>query len=229
MGWRYLYWTCGSLILIMSILRVTVITFHETPKFSVCNNNDEQVVRTLGGIATKYNRPFSLTVAKLQECGQVSSTHAKSSVSFSELLIHYKGLFTTRKETLSVCLIWLSWCLIGLAYPLFYIFLPDYLSSRGADFGESSPYITWRNYAITNACAIPGPIIAGYLCRTRLLGRKYTMTIGSILSSKFAKALKRRTTNPPNSGFPVCLYNREKWSREPWIYLRHQYRYQHRE
>lgn len=191
MGWRYLYWTCGSLILVMSILRWTVIKFHETPKFALCNNDDEQVIRTLKGIAIRYNQPFSLTVAELREYGQVNTTHAKSSVSFSELTIHYNGLFSTHTETLSVSLIWLSWALIGMAYPLFYIFLPQYFKSRGAYFGSGSAYITWRDYAITNACAIPGPIIAGYLCRTRLLGRKFTMLIGGILSSKDEASIVR--------------------------------------
>jgi hypothetical protein len=71
-----------------------------------------------------------------------------------------------------------------MAYPLFYIFLSDYFKGRGADFGDGPAYINWRNYAITNACTIPGPIIAGYLCRTKLLGRKYTMLIGGKFSSK---------------------------------------------
>jgi hypothetical protein len=181
MGWRYLYWTCGSLILVMSILRVTVIEFHETQKFAICNNDDEQVVRTLGNLD---KRPFSLTIAQLLECGQVNTTHTKRSVSLSELMIHYKGLFSTRQETLSASLIWLSWATIGMAYPLFYIFLSDYFKGRGADFGDGPAYINWRNYAITNACTIPGPIIAGYLCRTKLLGRKYTMLIGGKFSSK---------------------------------------------
>lgn len=194
MGWRYLYFASGAIIFVMSILRVTVIRFHETPKYAICNNDDEHVVQTLGKIATKYNRPFSLTVAKLQECGSVSTAHAKSSFSFSELALHYKGLFASRRQCLSVVLLWLSWMLIGLAYPLFYIFLPDYLSSRGADFGETSAYITWRDYAITNTLAIPGPIIAGYLCRTRLLGRRYTMAIGGVISSEHGFCFLKATS-----------------------------------
>lgn len=190
MGWRYLYWTCGSLILVMSILRVTVIKFHETPKFSICNNDDEGVIRALESIAKKYKRPFSLTVEKLQACGEVNTAHAKrtSTISFSELAVHYRGLFSSQKETLSVTLIWISWGLIGMAYPLFYYFLSEYLESRGANFGDGSAYITWRDYAITNALAIPGPIIAGLLCQTKLLGRRYTMTIGGLLSSKYTYA-----------------------------------------
>lgn len=185
MGWRYVYFTAGGAVLVMSILRVTVIRFHETPKYLLCRNDDERVVKTLRDIATRYNRPFSLTVEQLQACGRSNTSHASTANAFSELTLHFKGLFVTRKTGLSTALVWFSWCLIGLAYPLFYIFLPEYLASRGADFGESSAYITWRNYAITNSLGIPGPLIAGMLCRVRFLGRRYTMVIGGILSSTY--------------------------------------------
>jgi hypothetical protein len=35
------------------------------------------------------------------------------------LVFHVRGLFTTRKMALSTTLVWLSWLLIGLAYPLY--------------------------------------------------------------------------------------------------------------
>jgi hypothetical protein len=184
MGWRYLYFTCGALVFAMSMARVLAIRFHETPKYNLCQNKDENVVKTLKYIAEKYQRPCSLTVEQLQSCGNVSSAHSSKHISFMELKIHLNGLFMTKQMTLSTVLVWLSWTVIGLAYPLFFIFLPDYISSRGADFGEESSDITWRNYAITNALAIPGPLIAGCLCRTRLLGRRYTMVIGALLASE---------------------------------------------
>lgn len=183
MGWRYVYFTAGAVVLALSVLRWTVVRFHETPKFSLCQNKDEQVVKTLSMIATKYNRPMSLTVEQLRACGEVKSAHASSSASFSELAVHYKGLFLSHAETLSTSLVWASWAFIGLAYPLFYIFLPEYLESRGAQLGETSTTITWRNYTITNLTGIFGPVIASQLCRTRLLGRKYTMAIGGVISS----------------------------------------------
>lgn len=84
---------------------------------------------------------------------------------------------------LSTLLIWLSWALIGLAYPLFQVFLPMYLESRGAQFHQVSPNITWRNYAIANVCSIFGPVVAGFMATT-VLGRKYTMVIGALPTSK---------------------------------------------
>lgn len=188
MGWRYVYFTSGGTILVASILRITIIRFHETPSFLLGRNDDEGVVCILGSIATRYGRPFDLTATDLRGCGQTDAAHAASRMSFSEVAVHYKGLFETKKMRLSTSLLWLSWALIGLAYPLFYIFLPDYLASRGAALGETSTYIVWRNYAITNACGIPGPIVAGYLCRTKLLGRKYTMVIGGMVSRELIHA-----------------------------------------
>ncbi len=188
MGWRYLYYTSGGLVFLMSIARVLVIRFHETPKFLLCQSRDDDVVDGFQRLAQRYHRPCALTVDQLRACGEVSSTHAHARhvASPAELLVHVRGLFATRQLGLSTALVWFSWMLIGLAYSLFYVFLPDYLASRQtATTGSTSAYITWRNYAITNICSIPGPILAGFMCESQL-GRKYTMTIGAVLSSKFA-------------------------------------------
>lgn len=184
MGWRYLYYTCGALVFVMSIARVTVIRFHETPKYLLCQGRDEDVVKTFQNLAQKYGRTCDLTVEQLEACGHVSSTHAKNHASLSEMLIHLRGLFATRWMGISTALVWFSWALIGLGYSLYYVFLPDYLTSRDAAAGDTSPYLTWRNYAITNVCAIPGPIMAGFMCQTKLLGRKYTMATGALATSR---------------------------------------------
>lgn len=99
----------------MSVLRVTVINLKETPKFLLGQNRDEEVVETLQAIATKYNRPCSLTVEQLEACGTTLTTHTKGSkkniISGGEIWIHLKGLFLTRKLALSTCLIWLVFAL----------------------------------------------------------------------------------------------------------------------
>ena len=190
MGWRYLYYTCGSLVLVLSVLRVTVIHFHETPKYLLCNNKDQEVVALLEKLATKYSRSCSLTVDQLSQHGAVTTAHASNSFSFREIAVHYRGLFSTKKLAISTCLLWLSWACIGLAYPLYYMFLPEYLASRGAQFGEESPFITWRNYTISNFCAIFGPIAAGYISRIPRVGRKYTMVIGALTTSKSTLSLR---------------------------------------
>lgn len=148
-------YTSGALVFVMSVARVTVIRLKETPKYLLGEGKDAQVVELFQQLATKYNRPCSITFEMLDACGVVQSAHGKSRFSFGELLVHFRGLFANRTIGLSTTLIWLSWTLIGLAYPLFYVFLSSYLASRGANFGVLSNFITWRNYALVNISGIP--------------------------------------------------------------------------
>jgi hypothetical protein len=57
----------------------------------------------------------------------------------------------------------------------------QYLEARGADF-ERTKFETWRNYALSNVSSIFGPMLAGLMCNTKLLGRKYTMSIGAVIT-----------------------------------------------
>lgn len=202
MGWRYIWFGNGALILLMSIARVTVVRLKETPKFLLGQGKDEEVVANLQSIAKRYNRPCSLTVEKLQACGNITSAHKKG---LAESWVHVKGLFATRKLGISTCLIWFSWTLIGLAYPLFYVFLPQYLASRGAQTGEGSQYAVWRNYFISNSVSIFGPILAGWMCTTRL-GRRYTMVIGALATMAFFFAYTAVRTASENLGFTCAIY-----------------------
>lgn len=206
-GWRYVWYANGALVFVMSVLRLTVIRLKETPKFLISQGKDAEVVETLQGIARTYNRPCSLTLERLEACGvsDVQQTaHARSRFSLKEVFVHLRGLFATRRLGLSTALIWFSWTLIGLAYPLYHVFLPSYLATRGARFGEQSQSILWRNYAITNLCSIPGPMLAGFMCATPL-GRKYTMAIGAIVAMAFFFAYTQVRNNAENLGFNCAI------------------------
>jgi len=145
----------------------------------VGEGRDEEVVKVLQDIAQKYNRPCSITLEKMQACGvtgaatdpnarrQSVGAHAKKKFSVGEVGTHLRGLFETKKIGLSTSLIWFSWLLIGLAYPLYNVFLPQYLESRGAETGDDSPSTTWRNYTLTNFAGIWGPVLAGFMCSSR--------------------------------------------------------------
>ncbi|MCJ1450161.1 hypothetical protein MMC28_000490 [Mycoblastus sanguinarius] len=209
-GWRYVWYASGSLVFVMSILRLTVIRLKETPKFLVGEGRDADVVETLQFIAHKYNRPCSLTLERLHACGITGQGRAlgtgdrKKRYFFTEVGMHLRGLYMTRKIGFSTTMIWFSWTLIGLAYPLYNVFLPSYLATRGADFGEASQYITWRNYAIVNVCGIFGPVIAGFLCRTPL-GRKYTMVVGALITMAFFFAYTQVRSAAQNLGFNCAI------------------------
>lgn len=146
----------------MSVLRITVINLKETPKFLVGEGRDAEVVETLQFIATKYKRPCSITLERLTACGVTGQNRAlgsgirKKRYFFTEVGMHLRGLYATRKIGISTTLVWFSWLLIGLAYPLYNVFLPSYLASRGAAVGAGSQFIVWRNYTISQP---PDPYI----------------------------------------------------------------------
>lgn len=126
MGWRYVWYTSGALVFVLSILRVTVINLKETPKYLLGQGRDDEVVETLQWLATKHNRPCSLSLAQLEACGEIVTSRAatgkggkKINFSFADIWVHVRGLFLTRKLAISTLLLWFSWLLIGLAYPLY--------------------------------------------------------------------------------------------------------------
>jgi MFS family permease len=120
--------------------------------------------------------------------------------------MHCRGLFATKRMGLSTSLIWFSWLLIGLAYPLYNVFLPTYLATRGAQFGEQSQSIYWRNYAIANLCSIPSPILAGFMCRSKFFwGRRGTMIIGALITMAFFFAYTQVRNNAQNLAFTCCI------------------------
>lgn len=63
-----------------------------------------------------------------------------------------------------------------MGYTLFNAFLPQYLSANSSD------YITYRNYAITAVCGIPGPLLSWVLVDVPYIGRKGTMALSTMIT-----------------------------------------------
>ncbi|RYD67673.1 MAG: response regulator, partial [Verrucomicrobiaceae bacterium] len=84
-----------------------VIRLKETPKFLVGDGKDAEAVEVLQGIATRYNRPCSLTLERLQACGTLStrSSQGKSKWSPGSIGVHLKGLYATKRIGISTTLI----------------------------------------------------------------------------------------------------------------------------
>lgn len=201
----------------MCILRVTVINLEETPKYLLGKNRDEEVVQHLQNIATKYNRPCSLTAEQLRACGTLASEQNGEMSLFQTLTVHIRGLFVTKKLGISTVLLWASWMLVGLAFPLYIVFLPEYLMSRGADFGDGSIYTTYRDYSIASACSILGPVVGGYLCNTPRVGRKGTMVSHHVDFEHELYLIHSAVFGSNNdSNFLLCLYTSQNPSSEPW-------------
>ncbi|KAM0268143.1 hypothetical protein ACHAPA_005225 [Fusarium lateritium] len=173
MGWRYVMFTGGALVFVLSLLRITIIRLRETPKYLLGIGKEEELIETFQFLATKYNRTCSVTLQDLAACGTITSAHSKNRFSISETMIHIRGLFVNKKMT-----------------------------SRGAVF-DRTKFEIWRNYALTNISGIPGPIVAGLMCNTKL-GRKYTMVIGALISMAFFFAYTSVKTSVQDITF-TCL------------------------
>ncbi|KPM42210.1 hypothetical protein AK830_g4342 [Neonectria ditissima] len=202
-GWRYVMFTCGALVLVASILRVTVVRLKESPKYLLSVGRDADLVELYRDLALKYNRPCSLTEEALAACGPVSGSGKQQSL-LAKLAVHVNGLFTTRKTSATTVMVWASWAITGLAYPLFYVFLPTYLSTRISD-STPGAYETWRNTILTTVAGIPGPILAGYMVGVPALGRKYTMVIGALSGMALFFGFTGVSTQAQNVGISCTI------------------------
>ncbi|CAM4951778.1 unnamed protein product [Rotaria socialis] len=203
-GWRYTFYTLGGFVFILSILRIVVIRMKESPKWLLSQNKDAEVVRIIHEIAQEAGKQSSLTLQQLESFGSVRKTSDIKQYQPMIVIRNIRGLFPNRRMAYSTFLNMSSWALIGLAYPLYNVFLPYYLRSRGAIVGDDSIYTTYRNYAITNVCTIFGPVVAGVLVENHYLGRRYTMSIGALLTMAFLFAYTTVRTAAQNLTF-ACM------------------------
>jgi hypothetical protein len=205
MGWRYLHFTTGGLVLFLALLRITVIKMTQTPRWLLSQNRDEEVVKFLNDLSTKHNRPHSLTIEQLTELGIVAHTD-KSRWSWFRLKKHFSGLFASRLLGWSTTVILANWFVIGMVSPLYSVFLPYYLSTRGAQLsGPPSNNLKWRNYAINKIAGLGGPIIAAGLVETKLFGRRGTLAIGALITMILQFGYTQVTTPDQNVGVSAAI------------------------
>jgi hypothetical protein len=204
MGWRYLHFTSGSVVLVMAMVRVLLFKMVETPRWLLSQNRDEEVIKILHAVATRQNRTHNLTLKQLQDEGFVAHTE-KSVWSSIRLKMHFKGLFQTRKLGWSTTAIMANWFFIGVVSPLYWVFLPSYLKSRGADVGDGSNYQTWLDYAINQVAGLFGPIIAAVLVETKFIGRIGTLAIGAAITMALQFGYTQIETEAQNVGVSAAI------------------------
>lgn len=204
MGWRYLHFTCGAVVLTMALARLLLIRMVQTPRWLLSQNRDEEVFAVLDGIARKYKRTHSLTLDQLRTQGTILHTE-KSVWSSLRIKMHFKGLFQTRKLGWSTTVIIANWFIIGMVSPLYSVFLPFYLKSRGADTGDSSNYTTWRNYAVNQVAGLFGPAIAAVLVETNFVGRRRTLAIGALITMVLQFGYTQIKTPAQNVGVSAAI------------------------
>ncbi|CDK25315.1 unnamed protein product [Kuraishia capsulata CBS 1993] len=212
-GWRYVWYVNSAIMMAGALARFFLVKLEETPKFLVSNNRDEDAVACLHRIATKYNRPCSLTLEQLTECGTIKSNKSFNYTWKGGIQLmnhHFALLFPNKVSSWSTFLNFFSWFGIGITYGLFSNFLPYFLSSRGAQTSNGSVYQTYRDNTIANFVCLFGPIIAAGLIFIPKVGRRGTMAIGGILSMIFLFCYTTVRTEPQNVAFSsityLCIY-----------------------
>jgi hypothetical protein len=95
----------------------------------------------------------------------------------------FSALFVNKKLGLTTILLWFQWTTIGMAYPLFNAFLPQYLQNSGSIQNDIST--VYRNYAITAIVGVPGSLIACWTVDIKYIGRKGTMAVATLITGIF--------------------------------------------
>lgn len=225
LGWRYAYWTFGAINFVMFALRFLFRTY-ETPKWLLGQGRDADAVRVLHSVATRNGTTTWLTLDHFQRIdAELASTQDASPATnpspaaaaerlkgtirqrLSKFQPHkLAALFATPKMAASTSLIILLWLLIGLAFPLYFCFIPLYLEAKGlSTSGGSSTNATFRTYCIQAACGVPGAILSGLLVDVRKIGRKGTGAMASVLSGVFLFLYTRAETPAAVTGFSCAI------------------------
>ncbi|KAH9978360.1 MFS general substrate transporter [Russula compacta] len=203
-GWRYFLYTMGGLMLVLFVLRFFVFHLYESPKFLMGRGRDAEAVEVVHKVARYNGTTSSLTLDMLRRVELNRSAGVNDDFGESPLPAldisrlgalrrtlkgfnwdHVTSLFKTRKLAWSTSLLIAIWALIGLAFPLYNSFVPYFLATRGADFGDGSTYITYRNQVILSVIGVPGALLAGWTVELPYFGRRGSLAISTILTGVF--------------------------------------------
>ncbi|KAE9375505.1 MFS general substrate transporter [Stipitochalara longipes BDJ] len=194
-GWRYFVYTMGTVTFVMFLARFLLFHLFESPKFLLSRGRQAEAIAVVHGMAYKNRTKTWLTEDILNEIGGHPEQVLDQKLTTMEIVKrklssfsaeHIGPLFHIRKLGITTVLLWFCWLQIGIGYPLFNAFLPQYLSNgRNASGERVGNYETHRNYAITSVVGVPGSIIACYTVDIPYVGRKGTMAIATMLLGIF--------------------------------------------
>ena len=212
MGWRYFIFTLGGFTFLMFLCRFALFNLYESPKFLLSRGRQREAVHVVHAIA-HYNKTTTwITEDILNQIGGDPEVVQDGKLSTMQIIQRSVGkfstqriapLFSTRKLGVTTCLLWFQWTTIGMAYPLFNAFLPQYLANSGSS-SPTATSIVYRNYAITSIVGVPGSIIGAFCVDLRYLGRKGTMAIATLITGIFLFCFTISTDPDYQLGF-TCL------------------------
>ena len=190
-GWRYFTITLGAMTFAMFIARFFVFHLFESPKFLLSRGRQAEAVASVYGIAAKNRTTTWLNEEILNEIGGQSALDDQGGLSVGEIVKRQLGKFSTqrigplfadKKLGLMTLLLWFCWATIGMGYPLFNAFLPQYLTNSGKDQPPTPQSVVYRNYAITSVVGVPGSLIACWTVDIKHIGRKGTIAFATLIT-----------------------------------------------
>lgn len=221
--------TLGAMALAFTFIRIFVFRLPETPRFLLSQGRDQDAVDAVNYVARQNGKPEPLTIGMLHEIdarlGSVPTEDGGNTRLTTKEIIsenmqafkgeHYRALFATRKLSRHTIIIWAIWLTVGeathpdsfdavltsfsgIGYPLYFNFLPSYLAKKFTE--NSSLYLTYRNYCITSAIGIVGPLSAAVAVNTNL-GRRYMMGISAVVTAVFLFAYVGVNNSSANLAF----------------------------
>ncbi|ESZ94463.1 hypothetical protein SBOR_5181 [Sclerotinia borealis F-4128] len=201
-GWRLFIYILGGITLALALVRLLFDSI-ESPKYLLGINKQAEAVRSVRALAHKNGTVTWLTEDILNEIGGTQEVveEVKSGVVVKvrraittfgpETKKKISPLFGNPQLGLNTALLWFIWACIGMGYPLFNAFLPQYLSN-GHKTGDSSN--TYRDYVIISAVAVPASFFACFLVVKA--GRRVPMAIATMVTgiSFFLFTLRSEST-----------------------------------
>lgn len=210
----------------MFLIRYAMFRVFESPKYLLSQGRQSEAVAVVHGIAYRNGKMTWLTEEILDAVADVEGTErASARVSATNIIKQnltsfsfgrIRPLFQNRKLGTATLLIWFCWSTIGLGYPLFNAFLPQYLSHGGSGGSISDEGMvtydvasseTYRNYAIISVVGVPGSLLAAYTVdhKSPFLGRKGTLAISTFVSAVFLFFFVKFGTTPNSQLFFTCV------------------------
>ncbi|KAK8043690.1 hypothetical protein PG993_006120 [Apiospora rasikravindrae] len=202
----------GGLTLLMFVIRFALFTIFESPKYLMGKGRDEDAVRIVHEVARRNGKDSELTLEDLKACeppGYVNQAAAADVVKRKLQVInlsHIRPLFQTKRLAWNTAGLMMVWAFLGLGYPLYNAFLPYIQATRGAEFGDGSTYITYRNSLIIAALGVPGALLGGVLVELPRFGRKGTLGLSTMITGAFLYASTTATTSTSLLGWN-CAFN----------------------
>jgi MFS family permease len=213
MGWRYLNITMGAFTMFMFICRFFFFHLFESPKFLLSRGRQWEAVMVVHAIAYQNGKKTWLDEEILNAIGgrpeEVSDLRLSTSQIIKRQLSKFSRqrigpLFGSKKLGINTALLWFCWATIGMGYPLFNAFLPQYLTNVDPNAPPTPNSVVYRNYAITSVIGVPGSIIACYTVDIPYVGRKGTMAVSTLLTGVFLFVFTTSTESDFQLAF-TCL------------------------